>query len=246
MRFHVLGIPHTVTSHEYVACAYTQKIYKLCHMLRSMGHTVFHYGCEGSEVDCDEHIQVTSRSDLEQAYPGYDFHTAVFKFDLGDHAYRTFYANAISEIHRRKQKNDFLLCMWGAGHKAVADAHADLIVVEPGIGYAGGHFARWQVFESYALLHAYLGLQAVGTAGHCRNYSVVIPNYFDPADFTYEPTKGDYFLCLGRVNEGKGVHIAIQALERLGGRELIVAGQTSDIGLYAPIASAFMQAHLLG
>jgi hypothetical protein len=37
-------------------------------------------------------------------------------------------------------------------------------------------------------------------------------------------------------------------MDVMGGIEgyLLYAGQTSDIGLYAPIASAFMQAHLLG
>lgn len=236
MRFHVLGIPHTVTNKNYTACAYTQKILKLCAMLRSLGHTVIHYGCEGSEADCNEHVQVTTLDDLIQSYPDFDHHKAVFRFNPAeDHVYKEFYANAISEIHRRKQKNDFLLCMWGHGHRPVADAHPDMIVVEPGIGYAGGHFARWKVFESYALLHSYLGLNAVSTAGHCENYSVVIPNYFDLSEFSYSDRKSNYFLCLGRVNAGKGVHIAVQACETLN-EPLVIAGQgqLTDIGYGGP------------
>jgi glycosyltransferase involved in cell wall biosynthesis len=105
-----------------------------------------------------------------------------------------------------------------------------MICVEPGIGYAGGHWARWKIFESYAIYHAYYGLSAVGT---CKQdwYDAVIPNYFDPEDFTYSAEKDDYFLFLGRVYSGKGTHIAIQATEAIGAR-LIIAGQNPDGGTF--------------
>ena len=102
-----------------------------------------------------------------------------------------------------------------------------MIVVEPGIGYAGGHWARWKVWESYAIMHAWYGLAGVG---NCQSdwYNVVIPNYFDLDDFEYEPEKKeDYFLFLGRVYEGKGIHIATQVTEKLGAK-LIIAGQNPE------------------
>jgi glycosyltransferase involved in cell wall biosynthesis len=169
---------------------------------------------------------VTTNQDLEQAYGNYDWRRNFYKFDVNDHAYQTFYKNAIREVGLRKQKNDFILPFWGSGVRPVCDAHPDLICVEPGIGYAGGHWARWKIFESYAIYHAYCGLESVGT---CRQdwYDAVIPNYFDPDDFEFCDKKDDFFLFLGRVYSGKGTDIAIQVTEKIGAR-LLIAGQNPD------------------
>ena len=64
-------------------------------------------------------------------------------------------------------------------------------------------------------------------------YDAVIPNYFDPRDFTYSDRKDDYFLFLGRVYDGKGVNIAIQVTEKIGAR-LVIAGQNPDNMSFPP------------
>lgn len=230
MRFHCLGIPHTVSNADYVACAYTQKVVKFCKMMKARGHHVIHYGHEDSDVDCNEHVTVLTNEDFDRVYGHHDYKISFFNFDVNDEVYKTFFKNAISAITIRKRENDFILPFWGSGIRPVCDAHPDLICVEPGIGYAGGHWARWKVFESYAIYHAYYGLSAVGT---CKQdwYDVVIPNYFDPNDFEYSDDKDDYFLFVGRIYEGKGIHIAIQITEKIGTR-LLVCGQGSleDVG----------------
>jgi glycosyltransferase involved in cell wall biosynthesis len=225
-RFHILGLPHTVTSKEYNACAYTQKVVKFGKMMKARGHTIIHYGHEDSDLICDEHVTVITNEDWKIAYGDYDWRKNFFKFNTSDHAYQTFYKNAIREVGKRKQQHDFILPFWGSGVRPICDAHPDLITVEPGIGYAGGHWARWKIFESYAIYHAYYGLSAVG---NCKQdwYDAVIPNYFDPEDFTFNEKKQDYFLFLGRVYSGKGIEVAIQATQAIGAK-LIIAGQNPD------------------
>ena len=227
MRFHILGLPHTVTNHEYVACAYSQKVFKFGQMMTDLGHEVIHYGHEESDLTCTEHVTVTTNEDLKEAYGDYDWRKNFFKFNTADHAYQTFYRRAIHEIARRKKKHDFILPFWGAGVKPVCDAHQDMICVEPGIGYSGGHWARWKIFESYAIYHAYCGLKNVGSCNQDW-YEAVIPNYFDASDFDYNPEeKANYFLFLGRVYSGKGIDIAVQTTEEIGAR-LVVAGQNPE------------------
>lgn len=224
--FHCLGIPHTVTSKEFNACAYTMKILKFAKMMTNRGHTVIHYGHEDSDLQCSEHVTVLTNDDFKISYGSHDWRKTFFKFDTNDHAYRKFYDNAIREISKRKRSNEFILPFWGSGVRPICDAHQDLICVEPGIGYAGGHWARWKVWESYAIYHAYCGLKNVG---QCNQdwYDVVIPNYFDVEDFDFVSKKEDYFLYLGRVYNGKGVDVAIQATERAGVK-LVIAGQKEE------------------
>ena len=71
----------------------------------------------------------------------------------------------------------------------------------------------------------------------CKNPSwndCVIPNYFDPSDFEYRETKGNYLLFLGRVIRVKGLSIAVDLAKRCG-MKLIVAGQGSyESVMHAP------------
>jgi glycosyltransferase involved in cell wall biosynthesis len=237
MRFHALGVQHTVTSKDYVACAFTQKVLKFCSMMTLRGHTVIHYGHEDSDVECTEHVTVLSRKDYNRTYGDHDFRSKLFKFDINDEAYTIFNTNAIREVNARKQPGDFLLAFWGTGHQSICNGAGEGVkVVEPGIGYPHGHFAEYKIFESYAMYHAFVKTDRVA---HCVGLDLwsketVIPNYFTLGDFVDDvvPIKdrGDYFLFVGRIGVAKGVDLAIRMTERLGVR-LIVAGQNAEDGL---------------
>ena len=220
-RFHLLAIPHTVTSKDYVACAYTQKVLKWAKMMTARGHTVIHYGHEDSDVICSEHVTVTDNEVLTKAYGSHDWRRHQFKHNVFDYANVTYNQRVIPELQKRAQKGDFLLCTWGYGHQSVATFAEKLgvIPVEPGIGYTSGHFARWRAYESHAVRAVVEGKNSPQNW-----YSWVIPNYFDPDDFDYQSEKDDYVLFLGRVTEIKGITTCIKACEAAGYR-LKIAGQ---------------------
>jgi len=148
MRFHVLSLPHTVTRHDYSACAFTQKVLKFCKMMTERGHTVYHYGHADSEVICTEHIAVTDNEVLEKAYGSYDWRKEFFKHNTADHAHKTFNERAIAEVGKRKQPNDFLLMFWGFAHEPIAKAHPELIPIEPGIGCHNKPCGKFNIYES--------------------------------------------------------------------------------------------------
>lgn len=225
-RFHLLGLAHLSTNkEEAIGCAFSQKALKLGRMLKSSGHKVFFYGVEGSTVECDEFIQVSSKAVLQEAYGNYDYKKVQYKFDpkCKDLAYTAFNENAIREINKRKQRGDYLLITFGFGQKAIADAVNLDFPVESGIGYADT-FARFKVFESYAWMHYIYGKDKIADG---KFYDCVIPNYFDPKDFTYRKKKEDYFLYLGRLVKRKGVQIAKETVEAIGGK-LVLAGQKRE------------------
>jgi glycosyltransferase involved in cell wall biosynthesis len=222
-RFHCLGIPHTKTHRDFSHCAYTQKVWKFCKMMKDRGHYVIHYGVEGSDPPCDENVNVVSDSLWRSVYGSVEKQTSkFFGWSQNDAAYQQFFKRTTEEVNKRKQKGDFMLPFFGLGAKPVCDAVDDVIVVEPGIGYPDGHFAKYRVFESHAMMHAAWGLEKVRRASPFW-YDRVIPNYFDLDEFDFCDEKEDYFLYIGRVYVGKGVGIAIDACRQMGVK-LKVAG----------------------
>lgn len=230
MRFHVLGIPHTVTHAAYSSCAFTQKVLKLCAMLRMEGHAVIHYGHQDSVLPAGvRNVVLTSNADLNASYPCQNWRNNIVPaFALSDPIYQTFTTDAVRAIRHRAKPGDMLLCSFGEGHRAIAAGVADLMpAVETGIGYPSGTFASYKVYESYAIMHAYMGNAAAGTASNDHWYDAVIPNAFDTTQFPGSHSamaRKDYLLFMGRLGAGKGLHIALDLAKRTD-RELVVAGQ---------------------
>jgi hypothetical protein len=222
MRFHIPAVPHTVTNEIFVSCAFSQKVKKLCSMLTDLGHEVFHYGCEGSDVRCTEDVNVVSDEYRRSFYAGNEDMTKQFTYDTMDEYHQVFHRRCVEEIGKRDGGGDFLLSAWGWGHKPISDQFPGMLVVESGIGYSDT-YAKYRVFESYAWMHWVYGKEA-STSG--RFYDVVIPNYFDPNDFTFGEDREDWFLYIGRLVKNKGIGLAVDVTRKIGAK-LVIAGQGS-------------------
>lgn len=221
LTFHLLGLAHVPTHRDVSMCAYTQKILKLSKMMMDLGHAVYFYGGEGSDVECTEFVQCISNAERIECYGDYDWRTEFFKHSGSDSANAAFNRAAIEEINKRKNQKDILLATMGNYQKPIADA-VGLETVESGIGYEG-IFAKYRVFESYAWMHHMYGVtkEANGKAFDC-----VIPNYFYRSDFPYREIPEDYYLYIGRITKRKGVEIAVETCRKIGAK-LVIAGQGS-------------------
>jgi glycosyltransferase involved in cell wall biosynthesis len=188
---------------------------------------------EGSEVECDEFVQVSTKADLEKTYGHWD-KTKIYKENYGDYCHTIFNNNCIREINNRKKTGDFLLLCHGTFHKQIADAVNIPDTIEIGIGHRSS-FARFRVFESEFQRAWTYGREDIGNGNF---YDCVIPGFFNPDDFTYSEKKDDYFLYLGRVISLKGIFVAQQVCEKLNKR-LVVAGFGYDDNANATDAKAF-------
>ena len=234
-RFHVIALPHATTTKAppWCACAYTQKILNFCKMMHSLGHEVYHYGAEGSKLECTEHIDVISQDEQAIFWQGdrndrWGKICFEIEWDTNKPYWQLVNSRSIVEIEKRAQPRDFLCLIAGTCQQGIAQHFGKrMLAVEYGIGYRGV-FSGYRVFESYSHMHKILGMQNSDPNG--RYYDAVIPNYFDPADFEVEPAQhevGRYVVYLGRMIIRKGLAILQSLLQPLEDRglTLVCAGQ---------------------
>lgn len=108
-----------------------------------------HYGTEGSNPECDENIVVLSNQDYNKDYAmNNGTNIKAYNQSLATRAYDIFTKNTIKEIEKRKQPYDIILAFYGTGAQEICQAHSDLIIVEPGIGYNNASFAPFRIYES--------------------------------------------------------------------------------------------------
>jgi len=221
MRLHVLSMPHTETTDEWSACAYTQRTRDFATFMKCQGYDVILYGGEQNQAEVTEHVCIASRADQAAWFPGFTKRDMFDNFNSEAPGWKTFNARCATEIRKRAQKQDVICITMGVAQKDAADQLADLglLTVETGIGYAGV-FAQYRVFESAAWRHF---LAAKEPNDNLRWFDTVIPRGYIMDQFPLGKGGNDY-LFVGRLISRKGAQIASEACERLGVR-LLVAGQ---------------------
>src|SRR5689334_14461204 len=121
MRFHVLSLPHTQTTNEFLACAYTQKVVKFCNMMHARGHEVYLYSGSKNTAKCTEHIPCVTEAMRKKAV-GKRHYTEAMGDPTQDEIWIEFNHRATIGIAKRHQQKDFICSVAGVGNKQIINA----------------------------------------------------------------------------------------------------------------------------
>ncbi len=220
MRVHVLGLPNLDTVAVNAACAYTQKVRRLCDMLTMQNHDVVLYGRAENEADVAEFVPCVDTD----RFPSPPADEVFNEFDPASPIWAHFNQNVIDDICTHHYGLDDLIAVtMGWSQSPVTEAFPHHIAFESGVGYEGS-FLDFRVFESAAWQHHTYGRQNINDG---RFYDTVIPNAYDPDEFTPRFDHDDYLLFLGRHIPRKGIQVIAELAER--GHRIVTAGQGGPI-----------------
>lgn len=216
---HILTNPSGITHTRYRMEPFNVAAMKFISNMRTRGYEIVHYGHESADVECENVVCITN----DEFAPPQDGDLFLHRPHLVD----IYNSRAIEYIAARKKPRDMLLAFYGQANKPTLDAHQDLFLLEPSIGYPPeAVFAPYRAFTSYSQMHYYYGLHRMLL--NPSWYDEVIPNAFTPDEFEFCEDKDNYFVYLGRVNRDKGIDLCIQVTQHLG-KKLIIAGPASDL-----------------
>lgn len=237
MRLHVVSLPHTQTTKDFVVCAFTEKVRKFCDMMSARGHEVILYAGEQNEANVSELVTVITEEERLAFLDGKFYVDA--DFNPLQPTWVKFNNNVIDGIKARAQERDIVCLIGGTSHEPIATALPNMMCVEFGIGY-GGTFSAYRVFESYAWMHTVYGSSNPNpNAIDGRYFDAVIPNYFEIDDFPFREEKDDYFLFIGRLIERKGYKVAEEVCEYMKvPLKVAGAGAKPEYGEYVGVVNA--------
>lgn len=220
MRLHLVALPHAHVTREITVCAFTAKIRKFCRMMIDYGFEVILYAGDQSDTEPAELVPLYSDDEQRDWYGDYDPNTLPIvagAWDSTQPAYMHTNARAASLIAQRADRQDLVLLTGGLAQKPIADILPN-ICVEWAAGYSGpiftltGKEGPFVCFESSAWRHYLYGKYGINDG---RYFDTVIPNFFDPDEWSLAEKKEDYLCFVGRLIARKGPHIAAEIAREL-------------------------------
>jgi len=220
MRLHLVGLPHSTTTRDVTVCAFTSKALKFCRMMRD--HEIILYWGDRNDAPCAEHVVLHDEEDRLKWFGELDpniLPAVAGNWDWQSKEWRVFNTRAIAALQERLEPRDLILLTGGWASHPIANWFPAAISCEWAAGYSGW-FAKYVCFESYAWRHHCYGTKNISDG---RFYDAVIPNFFDPEEWSIASEKDDYLVYLGRLIHRKGITVAAEIAKRAG-MPLYVAG----------------------
>ena len=197
-------------------------------MMTEAGFEVYLYAGDKSDTTPAKLVPIYSDEEQRSWYGDYDpnmLPIVAGAWDSTQQAYIISNGRAVAAISERAEKEDLVLLTGGLAQKPIADALSN-ISVEWAAGYSGPIFSSsgvegpWVCFESHSWRHYLYGKYNIGDG---RFYDTVIPNFFDPEEWSLAKEKKDYLCFVGRLIARKGPQIAAEIAREMG-MPLYVAG----------------------
>lgn len=224
MRIHLPGLVHRDANPWWEPDAYVGKLWRLAQMLTGAGHEVYVYG--GPETATAGTDVTVINADERVGWFGAERwpEDRVFnEFDPRHPSWQTFNQRTIAAIRKRLGPRDIIGLTMGTAQRPIAEAFPGHVVAEVGVGYEGVLPGTHRCYESEAWRHYLWGKYGVDVG---RWFDTVIPNAYDPVDYTFSADKGDYLLFMGRLIERKGLEVVAGLAKR---HRVITAGQGEPI-----------------
>jgi glycosyltransferase involved in cell wall biosynthesis len=241
-RAHILCVAHSITCHDphyNPTDAFVNTALYLARLLTQRGgYEVYMYAVEGSKCPgVKEVVEVVSGDTYRRVYGRRDDSIVnTFSDTQADSWTEHNRRSAVEVLKRRLSERDLVLPMFGCAHKPCTDIlqrQGMPCVVEPCVGHPGS-YAPFRVYCSYAWL--YTDMTSKGYH-RVQNYWSVVPHFLFPGDFPLGDGSGGYALYLGRIQEDKGVSLALQACRaaniplKIVGNGTGVEGQAECLGV---------------
>ena len=197
-------------------------------MMVALGFEVLLYAGENSDTEPAELVAIYTDEEQREWYGDYDANMLPIVAGAWDSNQKSFVitnGRAIAAIAERADKEDLVLLTGGLAQKPIMDALPN-ICVEWAAGYSGPIFSMlgkegpWVCFESNPWKHYLYGKYNINDG---RFFDTVIPNFFDPDEWSLSEKKEDYLCFVGRLIERKGIKIAAEIAREIG-MPLYVAG----------------------